>query len=462
MHDKPIGELYGRAFERLLVWMVLMDKDFGARVVGRLDAALFSSAGARAVMQTVEAKYAESGARPSVAIVLADLRERSHMAAENTRARRDADLGVRYVRSMLKRPAPTSDEAAFIATKVRDFVTRRSVFSALERSIERFNEGRYEGIVEDMRAAVSEGDRAVAPSLGVEAYADAAQKMVRYRRRVVSARKFPLGVRMLDDATRGGMEPGKLAMFMGPTARGKTLALVNAAYSALAQGCVVAHVTLEIDAQEVEARYDARAAQAPINSFVSGAVDGKWARRIARAVRAVRKHASARLFIKEYSAGEATVRDLGAYLQAVRVEAGAIPDVVVVDYLDLLKHSGSADPEHTRFALADTTRALRTLAREHECAVWTASQTGRSSFAAQMIRPQDVAECIEKVNVADLIVGLCQTDSEKERGVARLALLKNRLGGQEGLVVDVIVNTKTQTITQSPAQVRGRSGAARR
>ena len=454
--ERSLAETYGAAFERLFVWMTLCDREFGARVAGRVDPGVLSDGGGRTVIEVHAEVTGTTGASATALTVGALLRERLSGARPGSPSADAAEAGLRYFKKTLTRKAPSESERRFVADSVGSFVTRRAVFAAMERSIDRYAKGDYAGIVEDVLAASREGDRTIAPSVGVDVYASAAGKLARYKERRTTTRKFPVGIRLIDRAFRsGGMEPRKLAFIFGPSARGKTLFLVQVGYCALREGKTVVHVSLEIDATEVEARYDARVSQEPINSFLSHDGSRAWAQRVAASVKRVRKAGAGRLFIKEYGAGELSVAGLAAYLDTVEQEAGARPDLVIVDYMDLMRSAGSYSPEYTRFALAEMARGLRNLARERDVAVWTASQTGRNSFAAKQIRMQDAAECIEKTQVADVILGFSQTDTEKTKGIARIVVLKNRLGGEEGLSVDVIVKGKTQTVSQNPAQSGG-------
>lgn len=449
---ESVGDLLGDGFERDLVWLLLFDRDFGARLSGRLEPDHMARDAARTVVGVVRAYREQAGDAPGLSVVVATLRERTRAGAAQ-RERDEAVAALRYVRALVKRRAPSDTEREFVRAKVKDFVTRRAVYASLHRLVNAYQDGTFgDDHVRDLSEAVREGERSVAPSLGVEVYGGLPQKITRYRSRDALGARWPLGLRLLDKAMRGGMEPGKLGLVMGPSTRGKTLMLVNVGAAALAQGAVVAHVTLEIDALEVEARYDARVSQVQVNALMGVPADADWARRIAEAHRRAAKGRKGRLWVREYGTGEASVADLSAYLDALRCEIGRGVDVVIVDYLDLMRAPGKVDADSFRHAIAGIARGLRGIARDHACAVWTASQTGRQGFAAAHVRPQDVSESIEKVNVSDVIIGICQTDAEKARGVARLALLKNRLGGNEGLVVDVLVNARTQTVTQSPTQ----------
>lgn len=454
--EKTLTEAYGAPFERAVVWLLINDRDAAQRISGRLSEHLFENECASDIVEAVNAHVLGGSSPPQYAVVLALLKTKLRLTKKNSPQRERVLRAVKYLRTTMRTGALSDADKDFVMRRIKDFVTRRAVFNAIEQSARDFSEENYDAIVNNITEAVQLGDHVVAQSVGVNVYESLSRKLNRYYTKAAVGRKFPLNIKLLDEVMRGGFEPGKLGFFIAPTGRGKTLSLVHAGAAALANGLSVAHVTLEIDSIEVEARYDAHFTRVPINALMGGAM--KYVRHLHRAQQGIK----ANLYIKEWGEAEATVRDVVAYMDALRAETGAMPDVVIVDYADLLRSHKSYNADQNRFAIAEIVRDLRNMARDYDCAVWTASQTGRPAFSTKKIRLQDFAESIEKANKADVVIGLCQTDAERARGLMRLALLKNRLGGREGLIVDCLVRTETQSLAQNPIQVSQNMRAHRR
>ena len=455
--EATLSEAYGPPFEQAVIWLLLNDREVAARLAGRLDADLFENTSASLIAEIINSHaLVTANAPPSLVIVLAELKTRQRMTKKSSAQRERLEECVKYLTTTMRQRKMAEQDREFVLKRIRDYVTRRAVFGAIEQAAQDFSEENYDAIVRNITDAAAMGDMVVAPSTGVNIYKSTASKLKRYVTKKTVGRKVPLGIKVLDDAMRGGFEPGKLGFFIAPTGRGKTLSLVHAGAVALTFGLSVAHVTLEIDSIEVEARYDAHFTRVPINALVGNAMT--YAKQLDKATRGIKSN----LYVKEWGEGEATVRDISAWIDALRTETGRIVDVVLVDYADLLKARGKFTADMNRFAIAEIVRDLRNMARDYDLAVWTASQTGRPAFNSKKVKLQDFAESIEKANKADVVIGLCQTDVERARGLMRLALLKNRLGGKEGLIVDCIVKTETQTLTQSPMQVSQSARAHRR
>ncbi len=106
-----------------------------------------------------------------------------------------------------------------------------------------------------------------------------------------------------------------------------------------------------------------------------------------------------------------------------------MPDVVIIDYADLITPSRHYEKTYEEAGL--TYRELRALAKRHNLVVWTASQTNRGALNKPVITKADLADSLKKADVADLIIALCQTKKEKLKRRARWYVDKSRYGQSE-------------------------------
>ncbi|MGD8707120.1 MAG: DnaB-like helicase C-terminal domain-containing protein [Nitrosopumilaceae archaeon] len=97
------------------------------------------------------------------------------------------------------------------------------------------------------------------------------------------------------------------------------------------------------------------------------------------------------------------------------------PDVIVIDYLDILKPEPSS-PREIRHAIDYTWSTARGLAQEINCIVVTASQGNRSTFKKD-IDEEGVAEDIRKLAHVTHMIALNQSKENKENNVMRLGSL---------------------------------------
>lgn len=435
---------FGVDFERSVQYLLLYDDDFAATFSSASDPELYGKGSpARCLAESYSSLYATHGKTPTFATLLADIHER--MAALPDTSPRKAEWGRARILlvALSKRTHPDADLVQFIRGKMAQFITVRKLGTALLESAALLQQGDHGAAVKAVQDAYDEATRTTALDLGSE-HTSMATKLQLYKRQTKASFHIPLNIPLLDQVMRGGLEPKKLGFFLAPTGVGKTLAMVHAGAVAAANGLNVVHITLEIDRIETHTRYDARLTGQAINTVAKHALDKRVLNRIIDATKAL----SGKLRVKEWGSDEASVNDIRALLKGIEQREGWKPNLVLVDYADLLRPY--KQQRERRWELADTVRTLRQIAKEFNCAIWTASQTGKASFKAETLSLADVWESLEKVQVADVVLGLCQTQSEKQKDDMRIIVLKNRLGGHEGAQVECKVTPETHLIVQSP------------
>lgn len=124
-----------------------------------------------------------------------------------------------------------------------------------------------------------------------------------------------------------------------------------------------------------------------------------------------------RLFLSCHPNSTMSVRGIEAILDAQERD-GWRPDVVVVDYADILAPlDGRAD---TRDQINATWKALRAMSQARHCLVITATQTDTDSYDAKTLARDNFSEDKRKYAHVTGMVGINQTDSEKDLALYRL------------------------------------------
>lgn len=225
----------------------------------------------------------------------------------------------------------------------------------------------------------------------------------------------------LDSLMSGGLKAGQLGIWMGPTGAGKSIALVHCGKRAVVGGMKVLHYTLELSAQDIADRYDAAWTHSNISHldhYGTGISD--------RITQLADKHGfHGRLMIKGYPTGMASVNTIRGHLRMLET-VGWVPDVIIVDYLDLLKPLTNYNDEYAD--LGAIAKDLRGLGIEQEVPLWSATQTNRAGFNQEIVDIEHMGDSIKKAQIADLIIALCRTREEKINNIMRLFFAKNRNG----------------------------------
>jgi len=439
-----LEERYGKTFERTLTYLLLFDPGFSEQVTNGIDPSLFHNVHYKEIASAFCLLVSQrNGMVPTYASIAPILKKR--LTGKTPSAKKEIIKSALQIALKMKKHMkfPSDADIKTVQNELGSFISHRNLQAALLESVDLLDEGKFEEIQELISHAAKSGEMSVVDDPGLE-YTNIKERLKFYQDAKVAEFHAPIGVRKIDDIMRGGLEPGALGIFLAPTGIGKTRALVNVGAMCVCKGLNVVHISMEIPAKEIGHRYDARMTGVPINAMAQS--PGKYDKKLYHAA----KKLKGRLFIKSWSSGAASVTDIRAYLKQRTVQDDFVPQVILVDYIDLLRPIRKR--REIRFELADTTRALRGMAQDFACATWTASQTVKANWDSEVLSLSSIAEAGEKANVADAVIGMCQTAAEKRKKLMRMIILKNRQGGKEKTSVDCNVTEDTQVIQQSPIQ----------
>ena len=229
----------------------------------------------------------------------------------------------------------------------------------------------------------------------------------------------------LDAVLSGGLAKGELGMIVAPPKRGKSTSLVNIATAALYKSKFVVYITLEMSERQVANKFDSRLTgksdvTLPENHTV---LDEK--------MKKVHK-IGCELVIERFPPMTLTTELLRKSLDYIALKRSRPIDMVVVDYLSIMKTKTGVDsPE----ALAQVAAEMRAIAIELNIPIWTAQQTNRGGSDKETIEQGDIAGSFPVYGVVDFAMSLNQTKAEAENGIARYFIQANRVGPTSGYVL---------------------------
>ena len=263
----------------------------------------------------------------------------------------------------------------------------------------------------------------------------------------------PTGIKELDQYELGPAR-GELHLFIGLPKRGKTWWLINFSRQALMARLRVIYVTLELSEKQILQRHiqsifsmQRHKAKLEVSRLVHDEL-GRFMRfereeitgRRALSDPQIRKflesrldrlHSRNNLLVKEFPTGGLTVSGLRAYLDAVERVHRFVPDVLIVDYPDLMR----VDPRNYRLELGAILRDLRGVAVERNLVMAVAKQSNRSGAEARLVTDAHAAEDFSAIATADTVITYSQTLAEKELGLARLFVSNTRVAERDRFIV---------------------------
>jgi hypothetical protein len=139
--------------------------------------------------------------------------------------------------------------------------------------------------------------------------------------------------------------------------------------------------------------------------------------------------------------------DLRAYLKEYQVKKGHKPDILLIDYLDLMMPmSVKVSPSDLFVKDKYVSEELRNLAMETQAIVVTASQLNRAAVEEIEFDHSHISGGLSKIQTADNVIGIFTSRAMKERGRYQIQFMKTRSSSGVGQKVDLEFNVDTLRI----------------
>ena len=325
----------------------------------------------------------------------------------------------------------------FYLDKVEEFAKEQSLKDAIINSIDLLKQKKFGRIEEQIREALSVS-RDV--DLGTDYFQGVVERYDRLNNTHVNA-QFRTPFETINQELEGGLAPKELAMVVAPPGVGKSLFLANQCARSVMDGKDVLYVSLEMSEDRVAQRLDSiftRIKQSELKKGVKMLED-----RLEQMQQAAPN--MGRLKIKEFPTKRLTVTGLRAYLNQLRNYEDFTPEIIVIDYLELMTNQDVSMSEY--MAQERIAQELRGIAVEHKCLVWTATQTNRKGKEVDIITDAELADSYGKIRVCDLAFSINQKEQEFDEGKARMFVMKSR-NGRARYIVPIRIDYTRLVVSQ--------------
>lgn len=265
------------------------------------------------------------------------------------------------------------------------------------------------------------------PHVGMDYFDDAGTRYDLYHR---PESKIPFDLSILNKVTKGGVPEKTLNVLVGGVNVGKSLALCHLASGYLAQGKDVLYVTLELSEEMVTQRIDSNLMNISTDDLMLLSREAFQKR-----VETLKSKTNGNLIVKEFPTSTASVLHIKALLNELYLKKNFKPDVVLVDYINIMSSSrikmGGSTNSYTYIkAIAEE---LRGLAVEMGVRIWTATQLTRQGFNNSDPDMTDVAESFGLPATADFMIVIVSNDDLEALGQYMFKVVKTRYNKKAGI-----------------------------
>jgi archaellum biogenesis ATPase FlaH len=238
----------------------------------------------------------------------------------------------------------------------------------------------------------------------------------------------------------GGFNRGELNIFCAGSGGGKSLFLANMGVNWALQGLNVLYLTFELSEGLVSMRLDSMMTGITTREIFKNIDD------VELKVKMLGKK-SGNLQVKYMPSGK-NCNDIRAYLKEYQVKKGCKPDVILIDYLDLMMPlSVKVSPSDLFVKDKYVSEEIRNLAMETQCITVTASQLNRSAVEEIEFDHSHISGGLSKIMTADNVIGIFTSRAMKERGRYQIQFMKTRSSSGVGQKVDLEFNVDTLRIS---------------
>lgn len=390
---------FGNTFQNKVIIALLRDRVFLQQVSDVLEPKYFSSDSHQWIARTVLEYFRDYKNTPTLDTlkIKVDLIDVDILKTSVVESLRDI---LRFFEA---------EDLQFIKDQILAFCKNQKLKNAILKSVDLLKEGKYDDIKFMVDDAMKAG---MDKNVGHTYIEDVAERFKVNKRSTVAT---PWDV--VNEIMDGGLGAGELGVFVAPAGIGKSMALVNIAAHAVQKGLNVIYYTLELNETYVGSRFD---------SYYTGLPSQDLKFHEDEVTHTVSK-LPGKLVIKYYPTKTASVTMLSSHIEKCILQ-GIKPDIILVDYADLLRDTSSKAAARHDIMLSNIYEDLRGLAGTLQVPIWTASQANRSALEEDIIEADKIAESYSKVMIADFVVSLSRKTTDKISGTGRYHIIKNRFG----------------------------------
>jgi len=398
---------YGYGFQVKVLAAMFTDRSFLQQIADIIQPEYFESDANSWLLEVIISHFREYKTPPSKDVLKVKVTEIDHDVLKVAIVEQLKEV-FRYM---------DSDDLSFVKNEILKFCKNQEIKHAIMDSVNLLQNGNYDEIKTKIDSAMKAG---ADTNVGHEYNKD-----VELRYNEAARHTITTGWDVVDDLMDGGLAPGELGVVMAPAGIGKSWLLINIGANAIKNGKNVVHFTLELNENYVGQRYDS-------------VITGIAAQNLKHHQDDIEQKVGSlpgELVIKYYPTKSVGVMALKAHIEKSSM-LGKKPDLVIVDYADLLRVSAKDKHE----ALEELYEELRGMGGEYDIPIWTATQAGRSSLEDDIIEADKIASSYGKVMVSDFIMSLSRKVQDKLSGTGRVHIVKNRFG-PDGVTLPSKINT---------------------
>jgi len=241
-----------------------------------------------------------------------------------------------------------------------------------------------------------------------------------------------------DEHLNGGVKRGQLMLFGAPPGGGKSMVLANYGVNFVERKFNVLYISLELDTDLISLRLDSM-----ITSIGQGEIRSRYKEAASRLESEIGKGKFGKFKLIQMNSGTRAI-DIRSYIDELYLKEGWKPDLLLVDYLDLMTSNEKVDANNTFLKDKYVSEEIRNILVTYNMFGASATQLNRSAIEATDLNQSHTAGGISKVNTTDNYIAVIMNDVMKASGQMLFHFLKTR--SSDGVGKKVIMSWDSKSL----------------
>ena len=429
----------GPEFQQRLMWQILVEPEFAEKTIPVLAVEYFDDPNLKRMFLIILEFYKEYGKTPN-------LQNQSIQQAIHEFKTPNNTMEEESLFSVLKRIELWNErvlnetlmyDGDIIQKGTNNFIKQQEYRKLAEGILSKVKSGEMKNkkviveIEEKFQKVAVIGDDEDAGSDATEGLEKALTKEFR--------KTIPTGVKVIDALTGGGLGMGEMGLILTPSGVGKTTLLTMIANTARNNDKNVLQIIFEDTKEQIQRKHVTIWTGIPLSEL-----DDRNEEALEKSNKYIETLGPGRLTIKKFSQEDTTMRDVKDFIIREQKKHGFKFDIIVLDYLDCLEsHKRTSDRNEAELVIV---KAFEALAGDLNIPCWSAIQSNRSGFDAELVEAHQAGGNIKRVQKAHFFMSVAKTPDQKEASLASIRIIKARFAQDGQTFKDCKFNNDTMQI----------------
>lgn len=413
-------------FEKIIIYNSLKNETYLASIIDFVKPDYFNNKKISSILEVITSFYKQRGSVPSITEIKTRL---------TTKELKNDFVDV--VNSF-KGLDPTNNIDELLAN-TEHFLKQRALYAAVLKSAEKIGDNNI-----DSEETLKMFEDACSINLFQDFGIDIINEIDRFVNKLdITTEFFSTGYNWLDDKLSGGFAKDGKALYIVSAATnvGKSIMLTNLGCNVAKSGKNVLVISLEMSEDVYCKRASSTFSGVPIPELKS-----KSGELVTRVKDFQKSNPNASLIIKEFPTKGVSVAGIKAYIKKLYETKKFKPDLIVIDYLNLIKPPVSNKNSYE--SIKDIAEELRGVTYQFGgVPILSATQLNRSGYGEENPGLETTSESMGLSMTADVQFVMWASDEDKEMGYINIGMQKNRFGPNFG-TTKFLIDWNTLTLSE--------------